>query len=136
MAEMETGYVASGETFPESQGRTRERFSEGRDRFSEYSGMARRKAVEFADTKKSTVVASLDRLAQGLEDAGTGDGGGPERQLMQKAADYIRQARDTIDRRSTDELVNMAFRELKDRPAAITAGMFVAGFFGARLLRT
>ena len=136
MAEMDTGYVASSETGQESQARARERISEKRDRVSQYGGMARKKVVELADSRKSTVVASLDRLAQGLEDAGTGDGGGPERQFMQKAAGYIRQASDTLERRSSDELLNMAFTEIRDRPAAIIAGMFVVGFFGARLLRT
>ncbi|MGA9522350.1 MAG: hypothetical protein WBV82_12855 [Myxococcaceae bacterium] len=134
MAEMETGYGTSG-TGPEYQSRTRERLSQGRDKFSEYSGVARRKATEYADTKKSTLVTSLDRIAQTLEDAGRSDGG-PERQLFQKAARYARQAKDAIDGRSSDELVNVAVRELRDRPAAIIAGMFVVGFFGARLLRT
>ena len=31
---------------------------------------------------------------------------------------------------------HVVVRELRDRPAAIIAGMFVVGFFGARLLRT
>ncbi len=135
MAEMDTGYVATSDTGPEGRSRTSERLSEGRDKFSEYSGVARRKATQFADSKKSTLVSGLDQIARSLEDAGRSDGG-PERQVLRKAAQFVRQTKDAIDGRSTDELLNVAVRELRDRPAAIIAGMFVVGFFGARLLRT
>ena len=106
-----------------------------REKVVEYGGKARQKAMEMADARKSGVVASLKRFANSLEEAGGGDGG-PERQVVETAAKYVRQAKDLLEQRSSDELLNMAVEGLRKRPGAIIVGMFGIGFLGARLLRT
>ena len=138
MAETDTGtFETSGSTTEttESHSRAHDVMAGGKEKASELTDVARRKVMEKADAQKSNLSSSLDRLAQSLEDLG-GPDGGPERQVGAMAAKYVRRAKDLIDGRSTDELMNMAVSELKERPAAIVAGMFAVGFFGARLLRS
>jgi len=138
MAETDTGtFETSGNTTgsTESHSKAHDVMAGGKEKASELSDVARRKMMEKADAKKSDLSSSLDRLAQSLEDLGGSDGGS-ERQIGEFAAKYVRRAKDLIDGRSSDELMNMAVSELKERPAAIVAGLFAVGFFGARLLRS
>jgi hypothetical protein len=136
MGDFQTSEMTGGfETTSDSSSTTHEKLAEGRQKAAEYGGVARRKLMERADQKKSELSGRLDKLADNLEDLG-GEDGGPERQVAASAAKYLRQAKDLLDKRSSDELMNLAVSELKNRPSAVVAGLFAVGFLGARFLRS
>ncbi|MBX5480588.1 MAG: hypothetical protein IRZ16_01885 [Myxococcaceae bacterium] len=98
-------------------------------------GTARRKVYEKVDAQKSFLSSGLEKLADSVAHAGE-DMQGPEAKVAQQVARYVRKAHEVIEGKSTEDLVDGAVREVKERPAVMLAGAFTLGFIGARFLRS
>jgi vacuolar-type H+-ATPase subunit E/Vma4 len=97
----------------------------------------RERFLRGADEKKRTLADRLDEYARKVEEKGTvgGDEGGIERQLMDTAAQTMRSVSRTLSGRSTEEMIDLAGRKIRERPGLFLAGCVALGFIGARILR-
>jgi hypothetical protein len=100
-------------------------------------GITRQKAFSQVDAKKGVLVESLNGLAQQLESL-SGQGSGQvqvPQQLIGSAVGFVRKASDTLENRSTEELLNQAKQRMQERPAVALAGFALLGFVAARFLK-
>jgi hypothetical protein len=90
-----------------------------------------------ADEKKGLLTGKLDELARNIDDLGHKAGGDDElpRKLVDGASRALRSVQRTLDERSTEELLDEAGRQIRQRPGLFLAGCLALGFMGARLLR-
>ena len=95
-------------------------------------GLTRQKAFSQVDAKKGVLCESLNGFAQQLEQLGNQ---GPQGQLIGNAASFVRKASDTLENRSTEELLREAKTRMQERPAVALAGFALLGFVAARFLK-
>jgi len=95
-------------------------------------GLTRQKAFSQVDAKKGALCESLNGFAQQLEQLGNQ---GPQAQLIGNAASFVRKASDTLENRSTEELLRQAKTQMQQRPAVALAGFALLGFVAARFLK-
>ena len=131
MAEMDTGYAAGG-ALGQDDGAHQGVMQKGKEKAAEVGEQAKRKVMENLDGRKASVVSGLEELASSLEKLSDG----PQAKLAQQAAQYVRRAEEMLNQRSASELLDMAVRELRQRPGALIAGAFALGFVGSRLLKS
>lgn len=98
-------------------------------------GMARRKMLEKVDAQKEVLSSHFEKFADTLSQAGE-KLEGPEGKLVTRAAGAVKKAQDLINSKTTDELVDMSVKGLKEHPSALIAGAFFLGFVGARFLKS
>ncbi len=95
-------------------------------------GLTRQKAFSQVDAKKGVLCESLNGFAKQLEQLGNE---GPQAQLVNNAASFVRKASDTLENRSTEELLREAKTRMQERPAVALAGFALLGFVAARFLK-
>ena len=95
-------------------------------------GLTRQKAFSQVDAKKGALCESLNGFAQQLEQLGNQ---GPQAQLVSSAVGLVRKASDTLENRSTEELLREAKTRMQERPAVALAGFALLGFVAARFLK-
>jgi len=95
-------------------------------------GLTRQKAFSQVDAKKGALCESLNGFAQQLEQLGNQ---GPQAQLVSSAVGLVRKASDTLENRSTEELLCEAKTRMQERPAVALAGFALLGFVAARFLK-
>jgi hypothetical protein len=98
---------------------------EMKEKATQLSHTARRKATERLDSQKGQISSLLDKVADTME----GD------QLGGYAAEYVRKGAELLRGRSTDELLSTAGTQLRTHPAALVGAAFLAGFAIARMAR-
>jgi hypothetical protein len=81
-------------------------------------------------TQLGSVASAIEETARTLE----GRIPGAER-FAQAAVRSIRGISDSLENKSTEELVAQAKSQLRERPVPILLGCLAVGFFGARMLR-
>lgn len=119
--------------------KAREYASGSREQAKKLGHVARERAVKQADNRKSLLVSELDNFAGTLEEVSrTLDerGNDSQKQLVDRGARYVRQASKQLRNRSSEELFDMAQRQLRANPAMAIGGAFALGFLGVRLLRS
>ena len=97
-----------------------------KDQATRLSGAARGRVLSTADEKKGILVEQVAGFARSLE----GQGG-----VGDKLAGWLREVQNALETRSTEELLQVAERKVKEHPAAFLAGCVALGFLGARLVR-
>jgi hypothetical protein len=100
-------------------------------------GLTRQKAFSQVDAKKGALCQSLNGFAQQLESL-SGQGSGQvqvPQQLIGSAVGFVRKASDTLENRSTEELLREAKTRMQERPAVALAGFALLGFVAARFLK-
>ncbi len=99
---------------------------------------ARERLLRTADEKKDSLARGLESLAGNIDELGNRVGGGAEdlqRRAVDGAAGAVRGLSRALDGRSTEELIDEAGRQIRQRPGLFLAGCVALGFLGARLLR-
>jgi hypothetical protein len=114
-----SGYGSTSSGMGEGQGH------EMRDKASELTHSARRRATERLDSQKGRLSSLLDKVADTMKDDEVGG----------YAADYVRRGAEMLRGRSTDQLITSAGAQLRSRPAALVGAAFLAGFAVARMAR-
>ncbi len=102
-------------------------------------GVAKDKAFKSLEGRKGTFATELDNFANTLEEVSRtlqNRGNGSQQQLVDKGARYVRQASQMLRERSTEELIDQAQTQLRERPGVAVAGALALGFLGIRLLRS
>lgn len=97
----------------------------------------RERVFRTADEKKGLVTGKLDELARNIDELGQKAGGEDEipRKLVDGASRALRSVQRVLDERSTEELLDEAGRQIRQRPGLFLASCLALGFIGARLLR-
>jgi hypothetical protein len=105
------------------------------EKAAQFGRIARDRVLGAADERKAELASNLEQLAGSLQEL-SDSSEGPQRQLVDGVARFARKASSTLKRRSSEELLGVAAKEISDRPGVIIAGCFALGFLGARLLKT
>ncbi|GEN10010.1 hypothetical protein SAMN05443572_10785 [Myxococcus fulvus] len=121
---------------PSDSGSAADLKHESAEQVKRLGGITRQRAFSTADEKKGALVEGLDELAQELESmAGQRGGTRLPQQWVGSVAGYVRKTSDTLDRSSTEELVQQAKVQLRERPGVALAGCALLGFVAARFLK-
>jgi hypothetical protein len=107
------------------------------DEAKRLTSTTRERLMRNADEKKQTVAERLDDYARRVEENVNrgGDEEGLERQVMDAAAQTLRSVARSLSDHSTEEMIDIAGRKIRERPGLFLAGCVALGFLGARLLR-
>lgn len=137
MAEMETGsaYSPSYGTQSEETSRAGRVMEQGKEQAAKVGGVARKKVMSKVDARKSEFSSNLDRIADSIESAGDGLEGG-QAEIATRVAGYVRKAKEVLDGHSSDEILDRAVTEVRNRPGAMIAGAFALGFLATRLAKS
>ncbi|MCP3165872.1 hypothetical protein [Myxococcus qinghaiensis] len=109
---------------------------EGKEQVKRLGGMTRQRAFSRVDAKKGALVEGLEDLVQEMESiAGQGDGSKFPQQLVGSAVGFVRRTSDTLNRNSTEDLIQQAKTRMKERPGMALAACAVLGFVAARFLK-
>jgi hypothetical protein len=99
----------------------------------------RQRAIATSDAKKSVFADQVGGLVGKLEGIAQPSEGGSEnelqQQVMRRGVALLHRLQDTLSQNSTEELIEKAEQQMKQRPGLVVAGCLALGFFGARLLR-
>jgi len=125
MENRDAGFGETGGFGSSSPGAGMGQGQELKDRATQLTHGARRRATERLDSQKGELSSLLDRVAETME----GD------RLGGYAAEYVRKGAELLRGRSTDELLTSAGAQLRARPAALVGAAFLAGFAIARMAR-
>lgn len=122
-----------------SGGRAHHFASESRERARKVSGMAKGRFIKMADQRKSHLAAelesfagTLDDLSRKLEDKGTDS----QQKLTDGASQLVRRTSRMLRENSSEQLLDRAEGELRERPGIALAGAIALGFLGVRMLRS
>jgi hypothetical protein len=108
---------------------------ESKEQAKRIGGLTRQRAFSQVDAKKTVLVSSLNDFAKQLESlSGNGEVQVPQ-QLLGSAVGFVRKASDTLERNSTEDLVQQAKTRMRERPGVALAGCALLGFVAARFLK-
>jgi len=102
-------------------------------------GVARDRAFKAIESKKGQFASELDNFAGTLDEVSRtleNRGNQPQKQLVDKGARYVRQASRMLRDRSTEDLLDTAQSQIRERPGLAVAGALALGFLGVRMLRS
>jgi hypothetical protein len=118
-----------------AQGNSGGLVDEGKRHLSDLGGAAKGRVMQRADQRKSQLARELASFSERLKQQGGEGGSSNVSGLVTRAAGYAERASQMLEQRSTDELLQNARAQLRERPAIILGALFVAGFVTARILR-
>lgn len=110
---------------------------QGMEQARRLTSTTRDRVFRAADEKKGLLTGKLDELARNVDELGqkAGDEGELPRTLVDGASRALRNVQHALDTRSTQELIDEAGRQIRQRPGLFLASCLAVGFIGARLLR-
>lgn len=143
----DTGFAAAGSSAGPSgisgeQGvgeKARRIAGEQAERAKRMGSFARDRMMKNADQRKGRIAAELDSFAGTLDDLSRtlqDRGNAPQQKLVEQGSKVVRSASKMLREKSSEELLDRAQSELRQRPGAALAGAFALGFLGIRLLRS
>lgn len=119
--------------------RAREFASGGRERAKHFGELAKERLVKQADSRKQMAASQLDEFAATLEEVSRTleeRGNDTQKEWVERGARLVRKASREMRRRSSEELLDVAQKQLRRNPTIAVAGAFALGFLGIRLLRS
>lgn len=130
-------FGATGQPQDELASRARDLAHGGMEQARRLTSSTRERVFKTADEKKGLLTGKLDELARNIDELGQKAGGEDElpRKLVDGASRALRNVQHALDTRSTEELIDEAGRQIRQRPGLFLASCFAVGFIGARLLR-
>jgi hypothetical protein len=101
------------------------------------SSTTRERMYRTADEKKGALTGKLDELARNIDELGQKSGGEDElpRRVADSASRALRNVQHALDNRSTQELIEEAGRQIRQRPGLFLGSCLAVGVIAARLLR-
>jgi len=127
-----SGFYGEGQGVSGSDGGSAGLGAASKEQAKRIGSATRQRAFSQADAKKSALVQSLNGLCEQLESLSGKSGQVP---LVGTAVEFVRKASDTIENRSTEELLREAKTRMQERPAVALAGCALLGFVAARFLK-
>lgn len=137
MAEMESGYPPSegSEGAGGESSRMHRAMDKGRHQAEKAGGKAREKLLAMAEERKQKLSEQLETFAENIDKTANGGEGG-QAEFAHKVSGYVRKAKELLDRHSTEEIVDRAVNEVRDRPGVMIGGALAVGFLVSRLARS
>lgn len=114
-------------------------FGAQKEKARKLGGMARERAVKTADSRKSHIAAEIESFTGTLEDLSRTlqeRGNDPQKRIVDAGCRGLRSASKMLRDNSTEQLLDRAQSELRERPALVAAGALALGFLGVRLLKS
>lgn len=107
----------------------------GKEQAKRLGGATRERVLSEADHRKGALVEQLRGVVSSLESLSKETDSAIPQRLLRGATDILRQACETVEGRSTSDLLQEAQGSIRQRPGAWIAGCLAAGFLAGRLLK-